>query len=451
MQLRVSTSLRYFSLVLICLSAVSRSFGESSLIKTAEVRTVYKNIDETSKMSTYPKWIYNWMKSHQGWSPLKQISDSCQKNLSSSILQPDVCVAQSELNPWQNFLSKIYVDFNFENSKWFQRVQFEPQPNVKFRGLLGLQPDHEKNKKPLVILRMGIHGNIDEFLAERFIAKIIYEDLGYNLLVLESLTSHGYLTINDRFSFGGIEEGLHTFYVLQLIRLQKLDWAKDISKIYLTGISLGGPGVFVTNYLDEQSKMSGVKKKSIDAIELFCPLVNLEQTFNEHARQGLLSAIIDLWNARRLLALRLKNEEFANIPWWKTFFDLRPRFVPSVLSWLNAHEPKPVIDINEFQKQFPDLELPQEFVQHVQASRTYYELNRFWGFYKNESTPISIYLTPNDPAVKNNLNSDLIRIGKQPGEFQKVTFTDLEGLHCAVAAEYQWPFLVELMKRGFDR
>ena len=50
----------------------------------------------------------------------------------------------------------------------------------------------------------------------------------------------------------------------------------------------------------------------------------------------------------------------------------------------------------------------------------------------------------------NKLNSELIREHKQPGVFNKVTFTDLKGLHCALAAEYQWPFLVELVRRGFQ-
>jgi len=447
MQLRVSTLCKHFSLVLCFLLACHTAFSEP--VSQNTLAPVYKVIDDSPKLSTYPSWLYNFMRDQKGWAPLVTLSQECELSFSSKILNPDLCRAHYKLNPWNSFLSKIYVRFNFEQDIRFHRVQFEPQNGVKFRGLLGLQSTREK--RPLVILRMGIHGNVDEFLAERFLAKIIFEDLGYNILVLESLTSHGYLTINDRISEGGIEEGLHTFYVLQLLRQNKIEWSKQISDIYLMGLSLAGPGVFIANYLDEQVKYNGKHKKQIKSIELFCPLVNFEQTFNQHALAGRFQTFMDFWNYRRFAAIRLKHPELGQIQWWKSLFDFKPRFMPAVLAWLNTAEPKPILKLETFKKQFPDLELPREFVKHIEKSQSFYELQNFWPLYKNEKTPISIYTTPHDPAVMNYLNSNLIRDKKQPGKFTKVEFTELEGLHCALAPEYQWPFLVELTKRGFER
>jgi len=216
------------------------------------------------------------------------------------------------------------------------------------------------------------------------------------------------------------------------------------------GVSLSGPGVFIANYLDEHSTMNGKNKKAnLKAIELFCPLVNFDETYQEHSKPGLFSAFADIWNRRRLLALRLRDKKLEDIPWWKTIFDLTPRFMPQALGDLNMKRGKPVFNLENF-NEFSDLKLPQEFVDHIAKSKTLHELNQFWSFYRNEQTPIHIFVTPNDPLVMTTLNSDLIRNKKQPGVFNKVRFTDLKGMHCALAAEYQWPFLVELVRRGFE-
>lgn len=423
----------------------------SPVCSWAKAAYAYTVITDSPKLSVYPDWLYTRMTATRGWQPSLEASPDCKLSFSSPKLLPERCEAQYSLSYWESFLSKIYVDFDVTDQTKFQRIQFEPQSGLKIRAILALQTENQKiQKKPLVIVRMGIHGNIDEFLAERFLARIAYQDLGYHLLVIESLTSHGFLTLNENYSIGGVEEGLHTFYILNLITHKQVEWAKDIADIYLMGISLAGPGVFVANYLDENSLINGkTKNPDFKAIELFCPLVNFEETYKEHSKPGLISAFADMWNRRRLLAIRKRDQKLEDIPWWKTIFDLTPRFMPEALGDLNLKRAQPVFKLENF-KQFPGLVLPENFVKHVEQSRTLYDLNKFWDFYKNEKTPIQIYLTPDDPLVMNNLNAELIRSGKQPGVFKKVRFTDLKGLHCALAAEYQWPFLVELVRRGFE-
>lgn len=410
----------------------------------------YSVINDTPRMSIYPEWLYSRMMQSNGWRPSLDVSSDCKLSFSSPELIPAKCEAHYELSYWDTFLSKMFVEFDFKDQTKFQRIQFEPQPGLKIRGLLGLQKENGKvQKKPLIIVRMGIYGNIDEILAERFLARIAYQDLGFHLLIVESLTSHGYLMLNEEYSLGGVEEGLHTFYILNLLTHGKLSWAKDVSDIYLMGLSLAGPGVFVANYLDEHSTINGKKKQpSFKAIELFCPLVNLDENYKALSKPGLFTALADVWNRKRLLALRLRDKKLEDIPWWKTIFDLTPRFVPQAIGDLNLKRAKPVFDLENF-KDFQGLKLPQDFTDHIARSKTLFDLNQFWSFYRNEQTPIHIYLTPEDPLVMNELNAELIRSKKQPGQFKKVQFTDLKGMHCALAAEYQWPFLVELVRRGF--
>lgn len=411
---------------------------------------IYSVINDSPKMSIYPDWLLSKMVQSKGWTPSLEVSADCKLSFSSPELLPEKCEAHYKLSIWDTFLSRMFVDFDLADQAKFQRVQFEPQPGLKIRGLLGLQTKNSiVQKAPLVIIRMGLFGNIDEILAERYLVRIAHENLGFHLLIVESLTSHGHLMQNDEYSVGGIEEGLHTFYILNLITHDKLPWAKNISDIYLMGISLGGPGAFVTNYLDEQSLINGQKKKpDIKAIELFCPVVNLQETFAEHSKSGFFNAIADIWNSRRLLALRLRDKNLEDLAWLKTIFDFTPRFVPRVLNDLNQKRAKPIFNSENF-NQFSDLELPPEFMKHINESKTLFELNQFWPFYKNEKTPIHIYLTAKDPMVMNHLNSELIRSEKQPGQFSQVQFIDLKGTHCMLAAEYQWPFLVELVRRGF--
>jgi len=393
-------------------------------------------------LTSYPSVIYNAMTRLSRWAPSPDVTDACKLTFSSPQFLPQTCEAHYNLNFLDSLKSKLAFDFDLTNSNQFQKIIFELKPGLNIRGMLAL---HKGQKKPLVIFRMGIHGNIDEFLAERFLMKLIYEDLGFHVLVLESLTSHGFLKMNDRVTVGGFEEGLHTFFILNQITSGEFSWAKDITDIHLMGVSMSGAGLFLATYLDEQNE------HKIKSVQAFCPLINLQKTFLQHSKPSLFALVFDLWNSLRLRALYDKNPELQKISLWPIFFDLKPRFTPAAFDWLSQKEPKPLLDIKTFQNNFPKIKFPAEFVSHIEKSKSLYQLNDFWPIFKNQKTPIQIYETPNDPAVMNFLNTDMIESGQQAGNFSKTKITKLKGVHCALAAEYQWPFLVEIVKRGFQR
>ena len=142
---------------------------------------------------------------------------------------------------FQQFKSKLFFNYDITDHKKFQLFADELSPNVKIRGLLALQPEQ---KRPLVIFRMGIHGNRDEVLAERFFLKILFEDLGVHVLMLENLTSHAYLIQNQKISIGGVEEGLHTFFIINKIKIGKYPWSSQVTDLHLVGLSLGSQGVY---------------------------------------------------------------------------------------------------------------------------------------------------------------------------------------------------------------
>ncbi len=417
----------------------------SGLLLIAAILLSSQNIvAEVEDLTSYPPMIYKTMSRLSKWSPKMDVTDlteRCKLTFSSPRLSPKDCQADYKLNFLDDFKSKLFFKFDISDPNQFQKITFELKPGLKIRGMLA---SHQNQKKPLVIFRMGIHGNIDEFLAERYLLKLIYEDLGYHVLALESLTSHGFLKINDRVTIGGFEEGLHTFFILNQIVNNEFSWTKDITDIHLMGVSMAGAGLFLTTYLDEQFE------HKIKSVQAFCPLINLQKTFEYHSRPGWFSAYFDLWNSRRLKALYDKNPALGEINLWPMIFDLKPRFTPAAFDWINKKEPKPILNLKTFQNHFPKIKFSPEIIAHIENSKSLYELNNFWPVFKNEKTPIQIYVTPNDPAVVNYLNTDLIQSRRQPGDFSKTKITELNGVHCALASEYQWPFLVEMIRRGFQ-
>lgn len=407
--------------------------------------------------STYPVFLQTIYTRLLDWEPRVKLKSSpddedCRLSFSSSDLKAKIsdlsqflkdkptCVFRqeaSETNGLKKLLQALSVHFDLSNTNHFRKVIFQfktdDEKPIQVRGLLGLHDD--QRARPLVILRLGVHGNVDEFLAERYIGKAAYEDFDFNILVLENLTSHGYLSQDNPITFGGVEEGLHTFEILRILKDKNLFVSSLISDIHLFGISLGAHGVFVTTMMDEANE------NYLKSSTVYCPMVNLEQTMNYHSKATLAEAGVDLWNRMRLRALPERVEELQHTGWWKTLFDFKPRFMPAILDYLNVHQTKPAIRLAQ------DVKWPDGFRQHLETSKSFFELNTFWPFFENKKTPLLVVTTPHDPLVPLELNTDLIVQKKQAGLFEKTQILQLErGVHCGLPVEYQWSFILELMK-----
>ncbi|MBC7458676.1 MAG: hypothetical protein H7235_10375 [Bdellovibrionaceae bacterium] len=397
-------------------------------------------------LSSYPQIILDVLSMTPRWKAPEESTSECLNSLNQPQLNPSLCHIGKKLNPINSFRSKLFFDFDAEGKYGFKNIDFQQTPTLKVRGLIGLHNKTlDQSKRPLVIFRMGIHGNRDEFMAERFLIKILYQDLGYHVLMLESLTSHGFVMANEKISFGGLEEGLQTFYILNQIYKKEFAWADQIAEIHMMALSMGGEGTFLTTYLDEQTI------HQIKSVQVFCPLINLEKTFDHHSQPGLVNAFGDLWNSLRLKAFTARTPELQHIDLWKMIFDWTPRFSNHIMKIINAQLRGPLLGVSDLEKKFPYLKIPEDFKQHLKKSHSFYQRNNFWPVFKNEKTPIEVVVTPNDIMAINELNSNLIRNGQQPGIFKNVTFIDLEGFHCGLAQEYQWPFLVELVRRGMKK
>lgn len=400
-------------------------------------------ITERVTKSSYPSFILKLMDALPGWKPPLNITSDCQAAINSPRdLSSSACESGTELNLWDSFRSKLFFDYKINETNGFRPIDFTLSNAVSVRGLLAL---HGKEKRPLVIFRMGIFGNRDEPLAERYILKILFQDLGYHVLALESLTSHGYLVGNEHISAGGFEEGLHTFFILNQIRKKKWDWVTQISDIHLVALSMGGEGAFLTQFLDEETN------QQIKSSLFFCPLMNFKTTYDNLLTPSPMHVAMDLWTSRRLKAFEKYAPNLNDLSMWKSFFDFKPRFTPALLSWLNSNRKAPLLTVEDFNREFPDLKIPDSVKTHIDQSQNFDELNNFWGIYKNTKSPITILVTEVDPLVPIELNAGLIDAKKQPGIHLKTTVNHLKGMHCALAEAYQWPFLVELVKRSLNQ
>lgn len=366
------------------------------------------------------------------WDPKKE-----PKNTSDKVyLEPESAVNE--------LMHNLFVEFDVSNTDHFRKVWFNLNNGLKFRGLFGI---HDfKTKRPFIILRMGIHGNVDELIAERFLFRVLYEDLDANVLVLESLTSHAFLSKNKNVSFGGIDEGLQTF--LTLNELNKSELSKIMGSVHLLGLSMGSHGTFVTAMLDQANK------QQIKSIVNFCPLINLQETFETHnsPEPNFKNALADLWNVRRLKSVFDIYPEDASLKeWWRTLLDFKPRFTNEILKILERDRKQPLISTQEVEQLVPKMKWPKGFKNHLENSKSFYELNNFWNLYQNIKTPMMIYTTPNDPLVINKINSEKIFKANQPGDFTALKFRRLEkGIHCGLAPVYQWDFIVKLTKEGLE-
>ncbi len=429
--------------VLVCISLFSARLTQAGEVEWESLKTERIQIENESSgqglvLTSYPQTVRALITRVLSWNPRKELNNSTQLEL---VLRRAEVQGDKSI-PLREVLRNLSVEFDVSDTQHFRKVWFHLTPTLKVRGLFAIQDF--TNKRPLVILRMGIHGNVDELFAERFILKALYEDLKVNVLVLESLTSHAFLSQNTQITFGGVEEGLHTFAIMNFLKEKKYPMSSLISEVNLVGVSLGGQGTFVTTLLAEKN---GVKVKSVLN---FCPLINLRETFEGHAAKSLKNIGIDIWNHLRLQSLyKHYSSQLKDLELWKMPFDLKPRFTPRLLEILNNERRSTLYTSEELKKDFPKIEWPAGFLEQITQSATFYDMNDFWKVYQGVKTPIFIYSTPKDFLVTNELNIDRIVDGTQPGDFKSVKIENLDrGLHCGLAAAFMWDDVVKMIRAG---
>lgn len=308
------------------------------------------------------------------------------------------------------------------------RTGFEPSQHPAVRVVQWLLPNQLKVRgllffkgpkpRPLVIIRAGIFSHLKSTVAERFLMMQLFEEAPFHVLLLPSTSGADYIGDNHQFTFGGFDEGLQTWHILDFLFDSQEPLNKYITKLHLVGISLGAHGLWLTNLIEQS-----LKKDRIGKTFLFCPAINLEQTYLRQNQNVLSGFFVKKWFEARLAPLRtelgLKDSETIG-----DYMNLK------IHDYLTPSSPWPL----------SGLPLPG-------APNPFWNWNNFWSWMpKYNYSNTFILWNDVDPVVPPSVNSELLLTNP---DVPKSSLLKLpRGLHCSLPASYQWAFISTTL-RGF--
>lgn len=323
---------------------------------------------------------------------------------------------------WNDMVSNAYVtDFiklDPNHHPYARHVVFHLPNGIKLKGLLALKGDDRP--RPLVILRLGIFSNTQEFFPERYLFLQLFEQSPFNMLILESLSGSEFLHNNTQYALGGMDEGLQNFQVAQALTRANEPLGKIIQSLHLFGISLGGHGVLYAALLNE------LNHQPIAGFVALCPLVNFQQTFEYHQSQAFNIGVMNYWAKNRMSELTriFPRLELDN-------------FIPSALENIRAQSQQPLTLEKGSLLQLPPSAKTGDF----------FSRNNFWSDFKNIQRPILIISTEKDPIVPFAMNSMQIMQGQLAQSNVNIQVIPLrQGYHCSLPTAYNWKEFTSILQ-----
>lgn len=337
------------------------------------------------------------------------------------------CQKELETGPQNTFMNTLRImSLNYEpqTHPFLRRVIINLPGNIKLKGLLALKGDMKK--RPLVVVRLGIFSNVQDFRPERGWLMMLFEQAPFNVLVVENLTSSDFINNNSQFSFGGYDEGIQNIHIAKLLTSPEEPISKIVDSVHLFGISLGGHGVLFSSLLNKYN--SPAKTHLINSFTALCPVVNLQETMKALTQNGAASMMVDWWGQQRLSGL---NEK-----------------VPSLQNYERFHYLDKVV--NEIARTYrgglsyvSSVKLPPG----MKDGTDFWRLNDFWPYYENVSQPVIIYATQQDTVVPFALNSKKIQSKEMKIKSHNLHVIDFpQGFHCTLPIPYDWSALTTLFE-----
>lgn len=323
----------------------------------------------------------------------------------------------STFNTWTDSQSILRMNFEPSQHPAVRIVKWNLKNNIKAPGYLFMKGPE---KRPLVILRPGIFSSLESTVAERFLMMQLFEEGPNHLLVLPSTSGSSYIELNHLFSFGGFEEGLQTWQILELLHDSKQPLSAYVSKIHLAGVSLGGHGIWLTNLLQQLNKT-----KLVESTLLLCPAVDLRAIQNFHQHNPLARYFFDLWFERRLSPnshhLGLKKDE-------------------RIADFLAKHFNEP---------HHPQSPWPSVAISLPPDGQNSWYWNDFWSWLPTyDFKDTFVIWTHLDPIIPPSSNADLL--SKKYGAPDLALLELPRGLHCSLPTTYQWAPLSLTMRAALD-
>lgn len=323
-----------------------------------------------------------------------------------------------------NLMSMMTMKYAPQDHPFLRRVIFNLPGNIKLKGLLGLKGDLKR--RPLVILRLGIFSNVEDFKPERAWLMMLFEQSPFNILLLENMTSADFVANNNQFSFGGYDEGIQNILVARYLTDSNEPISRLVDSVHIFGISLGGHGVLFSSLLNKYN--SPKNQPLINSFTALCPVVDLKKTMVNLTRDGAKSAFVDLWSRQRLTGLDKKIpslESYENFSFLSKAISEIARTYHGSLSYVTT------------------VRLPPK----MKDGADFWGLNDFWKYYKDIDQPVLIYATEQDPAVPFSINSQLLQTKELKVESKNIRVVELpQGVHCTLPVPYDWSTLATLFQ-----
>lgn len=215
---------------------------------------------------------------------------------------------------------KIFsMKYNIDENPFFHRTVFLLPDGQKLKAVLALK---DEKRRPLVIVRAGITGNVEEAFAERFFLYQLFERGFFHVLLVENMTGADYIHFNRSLSFGGLAEAYQNIFLAQLFKSNSQPLSRLIESVHLMGLSLGGQGVLTAAWMARYQK----NPKLFGSFMAFCPLVNTTATFNYLFRESWLRFPLEFWARSRFSEF----EQFRSDLFKGPFFGLAHRLLGAV-------------------------------------------------------------------------------------------------------------------------
>ncbi len=440
--------LLYIQTVLFCL-CFAKAFSDPNEA-TPFFQWIEDNSEYSKLASTYPAFE-NWIFKQFSWHPavdLPRTSAACDPSrprLQNSTLNDyfvkdyahqnenfyKMCRTELVINSNSAMLHNIKsLSFDdFEGLQNFKRVLFRWENNsTLLKGRLALKSDNAKH--PLVILRMGIFGNSEDVRAEKFIMQILSQNTPYHVLVIENTTGVDFISHNNFLSAGGFEESFQTISIARRILDGELPFSKQVSKIFLTGVSLGGHGVLHALHLNEQ-----LQKPVIEKALVLCPLLDFKAATDRLSERTLKTTLMDYWLQKRLRFLESKEPNLFRFDlslFHETIFSRFIHRIQEQFTGVHAKDPK----LN-----WKNNELMTKEIGEKDFSTAQNILHK----YKNIKTPLLVLRTATDHLVDFDDNTKALESLLNPSEENNIgSILFQEGHHCSLPVAYRWDYLQRL-------
>jgi hypothetical protein len=319
------------------------------------------------------------------------------------------------------------MSYQPQEHPFLHRVVFSLPGNIKLKGLLGLKGDLKK--RPLVVLRLGIFANVEEFMPERAWLMMLFEQSPFNVLMVENMSGADFIADNTRFSFGGYDEGIQNILLAQILKDPNEPLSRLVDSLHLFGVSLGGHGVLYASMLNELNSPRG--QPLYNSFFGMCPVVNLQKNMDAVTSNKPFAYVVDLWSQKRLTGITKSlpsledHEAFSFLK--KTVSELA-RTYHGGLSYVSS------------------IKLPPG----LEDGADFWRLNDFWKYYKNVQSPVMIFATHTDLLVPFALNSQLLQNKSMNVESSNISVVDFNyGIHCTVPIPYDWKAVSTILQAYF--